>query len=288
MTTLLEVLKKGTHYLESKGVEDARLVMELLLTHVLECDRLALYMQFDRPLEEGQLVPLRGLMQRKVAGEPLGHLLGATEFFGRSFRSDGRALLPRPETEELIERVLKVLPQDKKGPLQVLDMGTGSGVIGLTLALELGERAEVTLVDISSKALSLALENALKHKVKVKALQGDLFEAFSAVEELPHFDVIVANLPYIADDEEKNLSQEVRHDPALALYGGVRGDEVIERFLEQAPAYLSLGGFVALEIGWDQSGRVLEKMEKLGYLNAVVYSDLAGIPRFPVAFRPII
>lgn len=284
MNTLLEVLNKGTDYLAKREVEDARRVMELLLTHILHCDRLALYMRHEDILPEEQLVPLRELMKKKADGIPLQHLMGYTDFFGRPFRSDARALVPRPETEELVEMVLKKLPA--KDNIRLLDMGTGSGIIGITLALELGEHAEVTLADISEQALSLALENAMSHKVKVNALRGDLFSVFAGREEPPVFDAIIANLPYIGEGEASILSPEVLKDPAQALFGGSRGDEVIMRFLEQAPVYLSHDGFIALEIGWNQADDVLKKIQDLHYSHPEVLKDIAGIRRFPIAYSP--
>ena len=173
MKTLLEVLQAGTDYLARQGCDEARATMQHLLAHVLHCNRTALYSQFDRPVEEAELAPLRELLKRRAAGEPLQHLLGVTEFFRRDFLTDARALIPRPETEELVEMVLKKIPDH---PVRILDMGTGSGVIGVTLALELKERAgEVVLADISPQALDLALENAMRLGARVSTIQTDLF-----------------------------------------------------------------------------------------------------------------
>ena len=190
MKTLLEVLQSGTEYLARQGCDEARATMQHLMAHVLHCNRTALYSQFDRPVEEEELAPLRQLLKRKAAGEPLQHLLGTTEFFRREFLTDARALIPRPETEELVEMVLNRIPAH---PVRVLDMGTGSGIIGITLALELKDRArEVVLADISPKALDLALENAMRLGARVSTIQTDLFE----------------NLPATPADEERQSAAE--------------------------------------------------------------------------------
>ena len=306
MKTLLEVLQSGTEYLARQGCDEARATMQHLMAHVLHCNRTTLYSQFDRPVEEEELVPLRQLLKRKAAGEPLQHLLGTTEFFRREFLTDARALIPRPETEELVEMVLNRIPAH---PVRILDIGTGSGIIGITLALELKDRArEVVLADISPKALDLALENAMRLGARVSTIQTDLFENLPAtpadeewqpaekpeqnmeetVEQLrtmqeARFDVIVANLPYIADGEQ--LAPEVMRDPHTALFGGPQGWEIIERFLSQAREHLTENGFVALEIGHDQAAAVIRIMDGYGYNHVEVLKDMSGISRFPFAYH---
>lgn len=302
MKTLLEVLQAGTDYLTRQGCDEARATMQHLMAHVLHCNRTALYSQFDRPIEEAQLAPLRQLLKRKAEGVPLQHLLGYTEFFRRDFLTDARALIPRPETEELVELVLKKIPAH---PVRILDMGTGSGIIGVTLALELKERAkEIVLADISSQALDLALENALRLGAKVSTIQTDLFENIppappllqtqekqdgsiseenGQTETSQRFDVIVANLPYIADGEK--LAPEVLNDPHTALFGGPKGWEIIERFLAQARNYLTENGFVALEIGYDQATIVTQILDGYGYNYIEVLKDMSGIARFPFGYR---
>lgn len=302
MKTLLEVLQSGTDYLARQGCDEARATMQHLMAHVLHCNRTALYSQFDRPVEEAELAPLRELLKRRAAGEPLQHLLGVTEFFRRDFLTDARALIPRPETEELVEMVLKKIPDH---PVRVLDMGAGSGVIGITLALELKERArEVVLADISPQALDLALENAMRLGARVSTIQTDLFENIpretpapqQAEDDAPapdgegeadgqktRFDVIVANLPYIADGEK--LAPEVMKDPHTALFGGPKGWEIIERFLGSARDYLDENGFVALEIGYDQASVVTQIMDGDGYNYIEVLKDMSGIARFPFGYR---
>ncbi len=283
MKTLLEVLRAGTAWLEEKGTDAPRCTMQSLLCHVLGCDRTRLYLDGDRPLPEEELARLRDLLKRRIQGEPLQHLIGSVEFFRRIFKCDARALIPRPETEELTEIVLDMIP--KREGLRILDMGTGSGVLGITLALELADlHPVVVLADVSQAALSLALENATSLGACVNTVHSDLFSAWSDENALtPNyaFDVVVANLPYIPDGEE--LSVEVRSDPSSALYGGPHGTEIIDRFLDEVRPHFSPEALIALEIGWDQGEHVLQSLQRLGYTSPEVKHDLSGKARFPVA-----
>lgn len=282
MKLLIETLTSGADYLAKRGVEDPRLNMEHLLAHVLGCRRLDLYLRFDQPLQESELQPLRDLTRRRGEGEPLQHLLGTVEFHGAEFISDERALVPRPETERLVEMMVKKL--SPSAPMRVLDVGAGSGCIGISLA-RAWPRAEVTLADISEDALELARLNAERLLPRTQALRlvrSDLFEKISG-----DFDLIAANLPYIPRAEIATLSREVRRDPLHALDGGTSGLEIVDRFADACAAHLSENGLIALELGHDQSLTVAARLRALAFREIEIAADLAGIERFVFARAPL-
>lgn len=279
MKTVLQTIQSGAPWLEKAGVDQPRLNMEHLLAHVMGCKRMQLYLQFDKPLDETVLEPLRELVRRRAKREPLQHLLGTVEFMGREFKTDARALIPRPETEELVE---KILAHYKKAggppPLRILDVGTGSGVIGLSLAHAFPDSTAV-LADISEKALELARENAAKTSLPDGRAKFVLTDLWQFMEGGP-FDLIVANLPYIAAEEILMLDQEVQRDPVLALDGGPAGTELIVRFLRGLAPHAAPGSLVALEIGAGQSPALLEEMTACGLADARVVNDYSGRDRF--------
>lgn len=278
MKSVLETINGGASYLEKRGIAEARRNMEHLLANQLGCTRMQLYTQFDRPLEETVLAPLREALKKRGEGIPLQHLLGEVAFHGRDFICDGRGLIPRPETEELVEMVLKQLPGEN---LQILDVGCGSGVIGLTLAAE-KPGSHVTLVDVSEDALSLTRENAEKLGVgNVDILRSDLFDQVKG-----SFDLIVANLPYVPESEARTMARELSHDPALALFSGADGMDLLRRLIPAARGFLKPGGWLVLEIGHDQASQVRLCLEESGFAEIGIRKDLGGIARFPFAKHP--
>jgi len=270
MKTVLEVIQSTTDYFQKRGVESPRLNIEHLLAHALGKRRMDLYMEFDRPLSEGELEPLRELVRRRGEGEPLQHLLGTVEFLGHTLRCDARALVPRHETEELCERILAAGPARR-----VVDVGTGSGAIALALAAAWPE-AEVIGVDLSPEALALARENAALLKSRVQFAESDLLAALDGT-----FDLIVANLPYIPSRDIPTLAREVRRDPHLALDGGEDGLRLIERLADDAPRVLR--GRLALEISEGQGEAVAALLGARNFQDIHVEADYQGRQRFVFA-----
>lgn len=278
MSTVLETIDGGTRYLEKRRVDDARRNMQMLVAGQLGCSRMDLYLQFDRPLDESVLAPLREKLKLRGEGVPLQHLLGSVWFHNREFKSDARALIPRPETEELAEWILSWGHSESR---RVLDMGCGSGVLGLTLAAE-RPAWHVTLADVSPDALALTRENTARLGISnTTTIETDLFDRLGGT-----FDGIVANLPYVPESERASMSREVLHDPALALFSGSDGLDLIRRFIPQAFDHLNPGGWLALEIGHDQASQVTGFLQGSSFTSIEIKTDLSGVTRFPTARRP--
>lgn len=273
--TVLEVLQSTTGYFQKRNIESPRLNAEHLLAHVLGRKRIDLYLEFERRLPESELTPLRELVKRRGSGEPLQHLLGTVEFCGRSFRCDKRALVPRPETEQLVELLVSHF-KSEIAYSRMADVGTGSGVIALTLAAEF-PKAQIVGTDISEDALMLASENAERLGLadSVRFLRSNLLE-----EVLPGVDLIVANLPYVSTEDRQNLSREVLNDPEVALFAGARGDELVRQLIAQAPSWLRPGGMMVMEIGIGQSETLVAALAEKNYRDIWTEKDYSGVIRF--------
>ena len=275
--TLLDVLQSTTAYFTKHKIENPRLNAEHLLAHALGRTRMDIYLEFERPLSETELVPLRDLVKRRAQGEPLQHLLGTVEFCGQTFLSGKRAMVPRPETEELVELLMSEV-RGQRSEVRILDVGTGSGVIALSLAKEFPE-AEVYAVDISEDALALARENAARLGLeRVHFQKSDLLESLSE-----RFDLIAANLPYISMQDRHLLAREVLHDPEVALFGGPSGDELVRKLIDKAPLNLESGGMLALEIGVGQDEGLCEFLRQKNFHDIESKRDYSGITRFLLA-----
>jgi release factor glutamine methyltransferase len=283
--TLGELLRVSSEYLKAKSIESPRLTAEILLAQQLSTDRISLYLNFEGGISEADLDGYRGLIARRAAGEPLHYITGRREFWSLDFKVDPRVLIPRPETEVLVEQALsEARVMRSAGPIRVLEIGTGSGAVAVALAKEL-PASMVTATDISGEALELAGENMLFHNVPVRFLKGDLFAALP--EEETVFDIIVSNPPYVAREEWDSLPVEVRcHEPRTALDGGRGGTEVIERILGEAGSFLAPGGVLLIEMAPNQTGKMAEMALGL-YDDTAIIRDYSGRQRVLRARRAL-
>ena len=264
------------------GVSSPRLDAELLLSHALGCDRVRLYMDMQRPLAADELAAVRALVVRRRKREPVAYILGRREFYRRSFELSKDVLVPRPETEVLVDRALEALPAGA-GP--ALDLCTGSGVIAISLALERPE-LQVDATDLSPAALAVARKNAelLGASERVRFYEGELFSAVPAGQQ---YALIAANPPYVADGDWSGLAPEITgHEPRMALTAGVDGLDVLRRLSVQVADYLLPGGAALFELGLGQAGAVRELLAQDARLGEIVaHKDLAGIERIVQARR---
>jgi len=273
--TPLKLVAWTQEYFARKSVDAPRLTAELLLAHALRCDRVRLYLDFEKPIQEPELAAFRELVRRRADGEPTAYLTGRRDFFGRTFAVDPRVLVPRPETELVAETALAALPEGGRA----LDLGTGSGVLAVTLALG-RPGARVLATDASEDALAVARDNAARHSAVVEFVHGDLW---SAVHEGERFDVVVSNPPYVPSAELAGLSREVRREPCMALDGGPDGLDLLRRVVAGAPAHLVPGGTLVVEMHESHVRSVPAICLEAGFAVAEARKDLAGLPRFTVA-----
>ena len=274
MWTILSVLQWTEKRFGERGLASPRLDAQVLLAHVLQKDRVYLYTHFDQPLAADELAKYRGLIQRRLGGEPVAYLVGEKEFQSLTFAVDKRVLVPRPDTEATVDAALALLPSNASG--RVVDVGTGSGAIALSIKKERPD-LEVLAVDLSSDAAAVARANAERLGFAVEVVEGDLLAPVAA--RAP-FTLIVSNPPYIPSDDIAALAPEVRSEPMLALDGGEDGLDVVRRLISDAPPLLADGGALVLEIGAGQAPAVVALFAADGrYDPATTTKDLAGIER---------
>jgi release factor glutamine methyltransferase len=265
--TILKIIQWATSYFKSNQIDSPRLTIEILLAHVLDVDRIDLYLAFDKPLHVDELTLLKSLIKRRINREPVAYITGKKEFFGLEFDVASDVLIPRPETEFLVEEALKFIPQNAiYMPMNILDMGTGSGAIIITLSKNRpGHRFFAS--DISVAVLTIARANAKKHGVQdISFFAGNWFAPIAQNRET--FDIIVSNPPYIPVTEIDRLAPEiVQYEPAFALDGGDDGMQALKILIEGAPLYLNPGGMMLLEIGHDQRDQLSQEINNFSNLT---------------------
>jgi release factor glutamine methyltransferase len=297
VATVEELLRGAIGRLRAAGSESPRLDAELLLGHAIGADRTVLAAYPEALVGDGSAERFEADLARRELGEPVAYIRGFKEFYGRAFATDPRALIPRPETERLVElaeaetiRRLAAAPRPAGAPpLRIVDVGTGAGTIAVALAVALrrrgaGAEVEILATDVSADALALAIENSVGHSV------ADLIE-FAAADLLPDgvrpFDLVLANLPYVPSADVPRLPVAASFEPAVALDGGADGLSVVGRLLERLPHALAPGGLALLEIGSDQEDAVLALIARvLPGWPATVERDLSGAPRVARIARP--
>jgi len=282
METIVSILNKTTDFLQKHGVPNAKLDSQLLLSHGLGLKRMDLFLNFDRPLQEKELSALRQIVARRAKREPLQHIIGSVSFRGHHIKCDKRALVPRQETELILDIMQEVGARlIAPLPVNILDIGTGTGAIAIAAALELN--ANVIACDVSEEALSLAKENVALHKLeeKISLVKSDLL---SNVPNNIKFDALLANLPYIPPGDKNSLQPEVLNgDPHLALFGGTDGLELIRRLLNTCANYLKPGAPIILEIASCQE-KILQSESFAGIKFIEARKDYNEQTRF-VVFR---
>jgi release factor glutamine methyltransferase len=290
-TTVRDALAQGARRLIAAGVPSATLDAELLLLSVLERDRAWIYTHPEELIDNGKAEAFSKLIERRIAGEPVQYLTGRQEFWGLEFEVNPDVLIPRPETEHLIEVALERLGlQRRNAALRVVDVGTGSGCVAVALAKEL-PAAQIVATDISQAALQTAARNAARHGIseRLRFIGGDLLAPLlkEANEGAPLFDLVVSNPPYIGREEAHSLPVEVReHEPDAALYAGETGNELYAPLLAQAAEMLAPGGLVVVELGYRSLDLVRSLLEGRKEWRAfAVTLDLAGIARVASAER---
>jgi release factor glutamine methyltransferase len=268
--TITKLLNWVTQYLTDKGIDSPRLSAELLLSNVLNLKRIELYTQYDRPVDKEELNQLRELVRRAGQHEPVAYLVGKTEFYSMELNVTPACMIPRPETELLVQRAIEFL-RTRKGTQLVCDLCTGSGCIAVAIAKNY-PNVRIIATDICDDALAIAATNIEKHQLqdKIKLLSGDLFEPIIPQLDSGQFDLIVCNPPYVSSAEYEKLDKNVRdYEPRLALFAGQDGLDIYRRILEKVDTFLKPDAALMLEIGYAQGQAMKEMLEQTGIFSQI-------------------
>lgn len=256
---------------------------ELVLTHLLNCDRLSLYLNQDTDLGKDKSLLVSSILKRRIKGEPVQYILGATEFMGLEFKVDKRVLIPRPETEILVGAAIEMIKAKGIRSPEILDLGTGSGCIAVSLAKHIPD-CKITAIDISLEALEVASRNAYLNQAQIEFIRSDLFAALGS----QRFDLIISNPPYVSTQELNTLAKEISFEPVLALEAGFDGLDFYRRIISQAAGYLKEGGLLAFEVGQNQASRVRDMLRAQEKFDDVsIIKDYNNIQRVVIAKKRI-
>lgn len=280
--TLTEFIAEASAYLKRKGIPDARLNSELMLCDILECDRMQLYLNFDKPLSRDEINIFRNFLSRRASREPLQYILGKVNFYGYEFFVDKSVLIPRPETELLVEKVLEDISGKDTSPVRILEIGTGSGCISITLAKELDKiekNYEIISIDKSEDAIKTALKNSSHNGLQSSGLKFEVKDVFEYNDTLTGFDYIVSNPPYVSLKEYEQLEPELKnHEPVSALTDFDDG----LRFYDRIFSIASAGGFrgkMLCETGAGTREKLMQMLDGYGMAHYEFYKDYNGIDR---------
>jgi len=283
--TISKLTKITADFFSQKNIENPKLDAELLLAHVLGLKRIDLYMKYDLPLSQSEISAYRKVVKRRSLREPLQYIVGLQEFYSAPFFVTPDVLIPRPETEVLVERVI-MRAKEMPSPPGILDLCTGSGVIAVTLEREL-PKSKISASDISSKAIDIAVKNArtISGNSKISFFEGDIFKALP--DNIPPFNIIVSNPPYVSSEEYKQLQPEIsQYEPKIALYGGDSGMDIIMNIIMNAHNYIVSGGVLMLEMAPAQIDPAGSLLKNSNFWKDICYfKDYSGKPRFLEAFR---
>ena len=277
MLTVLEAIKLSADYLSKKNIDSSRINAENLLAHVLKCKRLDLYLAFDRPLKEEEIDDYRELIRRRGASEPLQYIIGNVEFYGLNFRVNSSVLIPRPETELLIEKILESL--NKNDSLKILDIGTGSGNIAVSIAKHLSN-AEIVAIDISDSAIQTAKENSELNNINGQINFYKLDIISGSLQTNSKFDLIVSNPPYVSLKDYSDLSPELlNHEPRISLTDENDGLNFYRAISKKAKTLLKTGGKIFYEVGLGQSEEVKNLLKENNFNEIEIFKDYSNIDR---------
>ncbi|WP_408955443.1 peptide chain release factor N(5)-glutamine methyltransferase [Natroniella sp. ANB-PHB2] len=274
--TVKEILDRTTDFFKEHDLDTPRLDAEILLAEVLELERIRLYVNFDQPLEKHEVDHYRELVMSRSKGIPVAYLVGKQEFMSLGFKVTPDVLIPRPETEHLVETALELIAELEQDEIKVADVGTGSGAIIISLINLADKDLTGVGIDISEQALKVAQKNAIKHQVKgrIEFKTGNLLEPLDDL-----VDLIVSNPPYIPTEQLASLQQEVKAEPMLALDGGVEGLDYYYQIIKQAITNLRANGLILLEVGIDQARNVAEILAEFNFKEIEIIEDYSGIER---------